>query len=115
MRDFINEWGYQLIAAVFTAVAGYIGTQLKKLYETKINDNRKKKFAEDAVKAVEQVYKTLHGEEKFDKALEYLTERLNQEGINWTALECRVLIEAAVSEFNDAWNKPSYYLEDDLK
>lgn len=102
-KEFINEWGYQLIFAIATAVAGYIGTQLKRIYESKVNDSRKKKFAEDSVKAVEQVYKNLHGEEKFNKALECLTERLNQEGINWTKLECELLIESVVLELNKPW------------
>ena len=49
----------------------------------------------------------LVGEDKLDKALEAASEMLAQKGISFTELELRVLIEAAVASFNDAFNKGS--------
>lgn len=105
IKEFINNYGYEIIMAVLTAIVGFIGTQLKKIYESKVNDARKKKFAEQAVNAVEQAYDNLKGDEKYFKAMEYLTERLNQEGIYWTELELDILIESCVAELNKVWEK----------
>ena len=44
--EFFDKFGYEIIFTLLTAVAGYIGTQLKRIYESKVNDSRKKKFAE---------------------------------------------------------------------
>ena len=44
-------------------------------------------------------------EEKLNEALNCAAEMLAEKGITVTALELRVLVEAAVAEFNDAFNK----------
>lgn len=56
-------------------------------------------------KAVEQMYKDLHGDEKLQKALEAASDMLLTKGITISDIELRLLIEAAVAEFNDAFNK----------
>ncbi len=54
------------------------------------------------MQAVEQLYKDLHGEEKYNKAVEALIEMLGEKGIAISELEIKMLIEAAVVEFNGA-------------
>ena len=103
--EFINQYGLQILYTIITAIAGYVGIVIKNLYEKYINDKTKQSVAKSAVQFVEQVYKDLHGEEKFNAALGAASEMLAEKGINVTELEMRVLIEAAVSEFNDAFNK----------
>ena len=105
LAEFINTYGMQLMYAIITAIAGYIGIVAKNLVTKYLNDKTKREVAKDAVKFVEQVYKDLHGEDKLDQALQAASAMLAEKGITVTDLELRVLIEAAVSEFNDAFNK----------
>lgn len=103
--EFINLYGMQILYAVVTAIAGYLGIVVKNLVTKYINDKTKKEVARVAVQFVEQVYKELHGEEKLQEALQAASEMLQEKNISVSALELRVLVEAAVSEFNDAFNK----------
>ena len=103
--EFINQYGVDLLNLAVTAIFGYLGLVAKSIFKKIADDKRKEKAAKTAVRAVEQIYKDLHGEEKLNKAIEAATEMLAEKGINVTELEIRMLIEAAVSEFNDAFNK----------
>lgn len=104
--EFMNEYGLQLLYALITAIAGYIGIVVKNLVKKYLDDKTKLSVARIAVQYVEQVYKELHGEEKLNEALGAAAEMLAEKSITVTSLELRVLIEAAVAEFNEAFNKP---------
>ena len=99
--EFIAEYGTAILYAVITAIAGYIGTCIKKLYQKYIDDKTKEKVAVTVVKAVKQLYSDLDGEEKLEKAIEYISEMLCEKGISATELEIRMLIESAVSEIKE--------------
>lgn len=103
--EFINTYGLQILYAIITAIAGYIGIVLKNLVTKYLNDKTKKAVAKSAVQFVEQVYKDIHGEEKLAEALVAASEMLAEKGITITNLELRVLVEAAVAEFNEAFKK----------
>lgn len=103
--EFINEYGTALIYAVVTAIAGYLGIVAKSLITKYLDDKTKKDVARTVVKAVEQIYKDLHGDEKLDKALRSASEILATKGITVTDLELRLLLEAAVNEFNEKAKK----------
>lgn len=103
--EFVNQYGLQLMYAIITGIAGYIGIVIKNLCTKYVNDKTKATVARNAVQFVEQVYKDLCGEEKLNEALRAAAEMLNEKGITFTSLELRVLVEAAVAEFNDAFNK----------
>lgn len=105
--QFINTYGVQILYALLTAFAGYLGIVIKNLYTKYINNKTKQDVAKSVVKFVEQVYKDLHGEEKLDAALAAATEMLAENGITVSELEMRVLIEAALAEFNNAFNNES--------
>lgn len=105
--QFINTYGVQILYALLTAIAGYLGIVIKNLYTKYINNKTKQDVAKSVVKFVEQVYKDLHGEEKLNAALAAATEMLAENGITVSELEMRVLIEAALAEFNNAFNKES--------
>lgn len=109
--EFINEYGLQILYTIITAIAGYIGIVIKNLCTKYINDKTKRSVAKSAVQFVEQVYKDLHGEEKFNAALTATSEMLAEKGISITELEMRVLIEAAVGEFNAAFNQSAQVTE----
>ena len=104
-KEFINQYGVEIMYMIITAIAGYVGIVLKNLCTKYINDKTKQSVAKSAVQFVEQVYKDLHGEDKLNAALTAASEMLNEKGITVTDLELRVLIEAAVSEFNKAFEK----------
>lgn len=104
--EFISEYGTQILYMLFTAIAGYIGIVVKNIYEKYINDQIKKNVAKTVVQGIEQLYRDLHGEEKLDKALEAASAILLEKGITITDFELKMLIEAAVAEFNDVFNKP---------
>ena len=103
--EFINEYGTELLYAIITAIAGYIGIVVKNLVKKYLNDKTKQSVAKTAVKYVEQVFKDLHGEEKLQQALVAASQMLAEKEIIITELELRVLIEAAVAEFNEAFHK----------
>ena len=103
--EFINEFGTTILYAVVTFIGSYIGIAVKNLYTKYINDKTKRAVAKAAVQFVEQVYKDLHGDEKLNEALVAAEEMLAEKGITISALELRVLVEAAVAEFNNAFNK----------
>lgn len=103
LLDFINEYGTTILYTVLTAVAGYIGLFVKSIYTKYVNDKTKQAVVKTCVEAVEQLYKELHGEEKYNKVVESASEMLCEKGITITELELKMLIEAAVGEFNKAF------------
>lgn len=102
--QFINEYGTTILYTILTALAGYIGIWVKSLYTKYINDKTKQDVVKTCVSAVEQLYKDLHGEEKYNKVVESVSEMLMEKGITITDLELKMLIEAAVGEFNGVFN-----------
>ena len=105
LKAFISEYGTTILYAIITALAGYIGIVVKNLYTKYINDKTKQAVAKTVVQAVEQIYTDLHGEEKLQRALEAASEMLAGKGITITDLELRMLIEAALAEFNNAFER----------
>ena len=105
LNEFISQYGTTILYAILTAIAGYLGIVIKRLYEKYINDKTKQAVAKTVVQAIEQIYKDLHGDEKLNKALESMSEMLAEKGIQISDLEMRMLIEAAVAEFNEAFKK----------
>ena len=102
-NEFINTYGATILYSILTAIAGYIGIQLKNLYQKYVNDKTKKDVVRTCVKAVEQIYTDLHGDEKLNKCIESVSAMLCDKGITITDIEIRMLIEAAVKELNDSF------------
>lgn len=89
-----------VLGTALAALAGFIGTQLKKLYQKYINDKTKEAVVRTCVKAAEQLYHDLSGAEKLEKAKAGVVEMLKEKGIPISELELNMLIESCVSEFN---------------
>lgn len=98
--DFLKEYGFTLISAILTAMAAFIGKQLKNIYQNRVNDKTKREIVETCVMAVEQLYQQLSGSEKLERAKESIVEILETKGIAITTLELDMLIESVVAEFN---------------
>lgn len=103
--QFLNEYGTTILYTILTALFGYLGIVAKKYFDKWFETKEKKAIAEEVVKFTEQVYKALHGDEKLEMAMNAMSEMLAEKGIHITELEMRVLIEAAVAEFNKAFEK----------
>ena len=103
--DFVNQYGTSILYTVLTAIFGYVGIVAKNLYTKYINDKTKQAVVKTVVQGVEQMYKDLRGDEKLNKALEAASEMLEEKGIAISGFELRMLIEAALAEFNGAFNK----------
>lgn len=99
MLELLQPYLMEIIVTILTAIATYIGAKIKKIYEEKANDETKRKVVSTVVKAVEQLYKDLKGDEKLEKAKEAVLEMLNEKGITITELEMNMLIEEVCNSF----------------
>lgn len=105
--EIFMTYALPVIAAALTAVAGYIGAQIKRLYEKYVNDKVKQDVVRTCVKAAEQLYHDLGGPVKLEKAKEGVRQMLEEKGIPISELEMNLLIESVVSEFNYGFAKVS--------
>jgi len=94
--EFFDAYGVELIMAILSAIFGGLGLIIKRF----LNDNTKRSIAKVAMMSVEQLWKELHGADKLIKALEYAETLLAKRGLKFDADEMRIMIEAAVGEFN---------------
>lgn len=104
--EFINLYGTQILEAVLVAIFGCFGLVMKHMADKYLNDDTKRTLAKTVVCFVEQVYKDLHGHEKLQMAMKVLSDQLTKKNIKITGTEMKILIEAAVAEFNEAFKKP---------
>lgn len=102
MAELLSYIVWPVVTTIITGVVGYLGVKLKAILEKSSEDKTKINAARTCVQAVEQIYKELHGEEKYAKCVEALTEMLAERGISVTELEIRMLIESAVQQLNAA-------------
>jgi len=116
MEDLVLRLAYDILAILITvAVALLIGWLKKKLGIEGIKKvqeelTAKQELALLAVKAVEQLWGgVLHGEEKVEKAAEFISTQAAKAGLTISPEEIRTLIEWAVrtmkDEFGEEWAK----------
>ena len=98
--EWVQTYAPTILYSVLVAVAGFLGACAKRIWERISADQTKKEVAETVVRAVEQMYKDLRGEEKKQKAIEGITQMLEVKGITIAEIEVEMLLEAAVAEFN---------------
>lgn len=98
MKDIIMQMILIALATIGTFLVGII----KAKYSEYINTDTKKEIAMLTVRYVEQVFKTLHGTEKLDKAKSAFVKMLNDKGIKVTDDEVTILIESAVHQMNES-------------
>ena len=98
--EMFSTYVLPVLAAALTALAGFLGTQLKALYRRWVDDKTKEAVVRTCVKAVEQLYHDLGGPEKLEKAREGICQMLEEKGVSISQLEMDLLIESVVAEFN---------------
>ena len=57
--ELLSTYVLPLLAAALTALAGFVGTQIKNLYRRWVDDKTKEAVVRTCVKAVEQLYRDL--------------------------------------------------------
>ena len=103
--NIFNSYLTQILLALLLALAGWLGVQIKNLYRKYVNTKIKQAVCKTAVLFVEQVYKDIHGPEKLAQAMKCASEMLAEYGITITEYELVSLLEAAVKEFINAFNR----------
>lgn len=111
MADKLLQLAYDVLAILLPALAVLaveylrrrLGTEKMKRIQEELT--AKQDLALLAVRFTEQVYKDLHGEEKYNKAAEWLVTQAAKVGLKLTADEIKGLIEAALRELKDAFGE----------
>lgn len=103
--EIINLYGAEIIGTLLVAIAGIFSMIMKRIAERALNTPVKQQLAKIAVQFVEQTYKELHGEAKLEAALVALAGLLAEKKINASEYEMRIMIEAAVAEFNQVFTE----------
>ena len=99
---FVNQYGAQILYALLSVAATAIGAYIGRLYKEKVNDETKRKVVKTCCTAVEQLYKDIGGEAKYQKACEGISAMLAEKGITITPLEMQMLIEEVCYDFAHA-------------
>ena len=105
LTEIVNLYGAQILGTVLLALFGSFGMLAKSMAERILDTPLKVQLAKIAVQFAEQTCKALCGEEKLTAALSALSELLAQKKISATEREMRILLEAAVAEFNEVFHK----------
>ena len=100
LKEFIAEYGTSIIYTIATAILGFIGMTVKNIIEKYVDEKKKEKVVETCVKAAEQIYKELKGNDKLEKVKENIISMLTERGLTISELEMDMMIEAAVAEMN---------------
>lgn len=111
MDDLLLRVLYDVLVLLATVAAGYavawfrkrLGVEGMKRIEAELA--AKRELAAMAVRFVEQVYRDLHGEQKYQKAAEWLAARAGELGLKITPEEIKGLIEAALRTFKDEFGE----------
>ena len=98
--EFIQTYAPTILYSILVAIAGFLGACAKRIWERITADQTKKEVAETVVRAVEQMYNDLNGEEKKLRAIDGIRQMLDAKGIQIADIEIEMLLEAAVAEFN---------------
>lgn len=101
----MKSYVYQIILMIVIALAGWLGVQIKNLYQKYVTTEIKQAVCRTAVRFVEQVYTDLHGREKLHKAMERASQILATYDIHISENELEAMLEAAVNEFNKSFKK----------
>lgn len=97
-KEFLAQYGAEIIKTVLMAVLTAIAAGIKKVYEKYADTKTKKAIVIETVRYVEQIGKVFSSTEKFTTAVEKVKAQLNNIGIKYDDIGLKVMIEAAVNE-----------------
>ena len=105
LLEIVNMYGAEIIGTVLVTLFGVFGMIFKEMVAKYLDTDTKRAMAKVIVHFVEQTCKELHGEAKLKAALDMFAKLLNEKGIKASVTEMKVLLEAAVAEFNEVFKK----------
>lgn len=98
--EFLYLYGNQILYTILTAIITAVGAWIGKKYQKNSQEKQKRDTVKTCVKAVEQLYPEMLGEEKYAKAEQSIREILTNNSIAITDLEIKMLIEEQCNDFN---------------
>ena len=105
----MEVWGELIVQVLSIVILALVGMATQALFTYLKNKGvieqilAKEELAMIAVNFVEQVYQGFSGPQKFDAAVGWLADRMNQVGLKTNPEELAGLIEAAVLEMQSNW------------
>lgn len=103
----MNEILIQILNAItpvlitgITAFLTWLGVKIRFYFEEKAKNDTVRDIVKHTVSYVEQVFVTLKGEEKLDKAKQIALTWLKDKNIKITSIELEILIESFVNGLN---------------
>lgn len=99
----MHTYAMRLMIALIAFIMAWVGLQLKELAKKWLDTKEKQAVAKTCVLFVQQVYRELAGPEKMQRALETARGMLEKKGIDFSADEMTVMMEAAIAEFKNAF------------
>ena len=100
IQQLINQLANNIIQTLLAIIVAYVGIAGKSLYTKYVNTELKRIVVKDCVKAVEQIYNDLHGDDKKAQCENQIVQLLYEYGITVTQAELDIMIESAVQELN---------------
>ena len=105
MTEIVNNYIMEIVKLAIFALVALVAGEAKKLWQRYVNSDIKRNVARTVVRAVEQIYTDLHGNDKLHMAMQRASAILSNYGIEASDYELVSLIEAAVNEFNNTFHK----------
>lgn len=96
INELLTKSGIEILNIVLTIIMVLIGTKLNSLYKKVSKNEMAKAVIKTVVTAVEQIYKDIDGEKKYELALSWISDELKEKNINISTKEVKALIEEAV-------------------
>ena len=105
LTEIVNAYLPTILEVALVVIFGVFGIVMKNMASKYLDTDTKEALAKTTVMFVEQVFKDLHGQDKLDQATAALSALLEEKGITMTDTEMKMMLEAAVGEFNEAFKK----------
>ena len=87
MLDYLLfSYGGEIAVLAVTVVFGCLGWAAKQIYKSLVTDQQKEAIAKVAARCVEQVWKTIHGPEKMEMALQYAEDNSHSQDSDLAAI-----------------------------
>ena len=102
--EIIDLYGAKILGTALVTLFGIFGMVARNLAARYLDTPLKRQLAQIAVQFTEQTCRELHGEQKLSAALSALSALLAEKKISATETEMRILLEAAVAEFNNVFH-----------
>ena len=77
MLELLQNNLMQIVGTILLGIVSFLGAKIKTKYDEYVNTKIKKEIVNSTVRYVEQVFNTLHGREKLNKAKEKANKNIN--------------------------------------